>query len=93
MLDSATGTFVARFMSENKASPTNRLLCLGYGYTAQALAATLDRADWQVAGTVRDKKPRPAARPVTPKRIRRALTPLLSLPPAAVPGPLVPSGF
>lgn len=65
MLDSATGTFVARFMSENKASLSNRLLCLGYGYTAQALAATLDRADWQVAGTVRDKKPRPAARPVT----------------------------
>ena len=45
MLDSATGTFVARFMSENKASLSNRLLCPGYGYTAQALAATLDRAE------------------------------------------------
>jgi hypothetical protein len=70
MLDSATCTFVARFMSENKAHisidlPSSRLLCLGYGYTAQALAATLDRAQWHVSGTVRDKKPRPAARPVT----------------------------
>lgn len=48
-------------MSEDK----YHLLCLGYGYVAQALAASLDRNEWQVSGTVRDKTPPEAPKPVT----------------------------
>jgi nucleoside-diphosphate-sugar epimerase len=51
-------------MSENKAKPRNHLLCLGYGYCAQALAATLDPAMWRVSATMRDKKPKAPARPI-----------------------------
>ncbi len=60
MLDSATGAVVARFMSENKA----HLLCVGFGYTAQALAAALDPARWRISATVHDKQPRLPSRPV-----------------------------
>jgi dTDP-D-glucose 4,6-dehydratase len=51
-------------MSENKAKPPNHLLCLGYGYCAQALAVTLDPATWRISATVRDKKPKAATRPI-----------------------------
>lgn len=30
------------------------LLCIGYGYTARAIARQLDRAQWMVSGTTRD---------------------------------------
>jgi len=51
-------------MSENKAQPPNHLLCLGFGYSAQALAAALDPARWRVSATVHDKKAQPLSRPV-----------------------------
>jgi hypothetical protein len=54
MLDSATRVVVARPMSDDKLD----LLCLGFGYTARALAASLDPARWRVSATVRDKKQR-----------------------------------
>lgn len=54
MLDSATRAVVARFMSENKA----QLLCVGFGYTAQALVAALDPARWRVTATVHNTQPR-----------------------------------
>jgi dTDP-D-glucose 4,6-dehydratase len=52
-------------MSEDKAPSSSHLLCLGFGYSAQALAAALDPVRWRVSATVRDKKPRSPARPVT----------------------------
>jgi nucleoside-diphosphate-sugar epimerase len=52
-------------MSEHKAHPLYHLLCLGFGYSAQALAAALDPTTWRVSGTVRDKKAHASVRPVT----------------------------
>lgn len=43
----------------------SHLVCLGYGYVAQALAATLDRAHWRISGTVRGTVPPVPSRPVT----------------------------
>lgn len=48
-------------MSDSKA----HLVCLGFGYVAQALAASLDRAAWNVSGTIHTKKPPAPAKPVT----------------------------
>jgi len=36
---------------------TQRLFCFGFGYSAQALAACLDPAHWQVSGTARSAQP------------------------------------
>lgn len=44
---------VSEIISGNKA----HLVCLGFGYVAQALATTLDRSAWEVSGTIRDKNP------------------------------------
>jgi dTDP-D-glucose 4,6-dehydratase len=52
-------------MSEHNAQPLHHLLCLGFGYTARALAATLDPARWRITGTIREKKTPPPTRPVT----------------------------
>lgn len=38
----------------NERSSNNTLLCLGYGYTARALAARLTAQGWTVIGTTRD---------------------------------------
>ncbi len=48
-------------MSDSK----NRLLCVGFGYVAQALAVSLDRAGWDVSGTIRAKKVPAQPKPVT----------------------------
>ena len=34
-------------------SPRQKILCIGYGYTAQALARRLLHEGWQIAGTTR----------------------------------------
>ena len=87
MLDSATRAVVARFMSENKAS-SNHLLCLGYGYSAQALARVLDPQRWRISGTTRNKRPPSTGGAVAPipfadagDAIAHATHILISIPP------------
>ncbi len=55
-------------------SKAGRLFCFGFGYTAQALARTLEPEGWTVAGTQR-------GRPLDPARLAGATHVLSSVPP------------